>query len=117
MKFIVLSPNDKPKTIEQPEIALADLQHWVEGYVECPYIPGLNEAGVTLWANEEGLIQQMQPNLAINHPDFFETMVIVGPVVFTSSNKSGDTTGLNAKQLKLVTEWIEQNRFSAGVLR
>lgn len=116
MKFIVLTPGGSPEIKDQPKIALADLQHWVEGYVECPYVPGLNEAGISLWANEEGLIQQMTPNLLIDQPDFFEPMVIVGPVVFTSSDRHGNTKGLNQKQLDLLNSWISENRWTTGRL-
>ena len=106
MKMILKQPGLKPETIEQDEIRLADLQHYVEGNVECPYIPGLSEAGVTMWANEEGLILRMQPNLIIDLECFFEPMLIVGPVLFTSSDDEGNTTGLTPEQEQEVQDFL-----------
>lgn len=113
MKFIHLSPGGTPEAIELEKIGLADLQHYVEGYVESPYVPGLNEQGIVLWANEEGPIHQMRPNLLIEHSSLFEPMLIVGPVVFTSlDDDTGETTGLTDEQVEKVKTFVDQARMT-----
>lgn len=109
MKVILKQPGLKAETVELDTIGLADLQHYCEGRVECPYVPELSEAGVTMWANEEGIIQRMPINLIIDHVDFFQPMPIVGPVLFTGSDGDGGTIGLTDAQIEKVKRFsIEQ---------
>lgn len=110
MKFIYKNVGCAPETLEQDEIRLADLQHYTEGSIEAPYVPGLNEAGITLWANEEGLLVGMKPNLIIEMPaQLYEPMVIVGPAVFTGTNRAGDTAGLTEDQQGIVKSFIQEH--------
>lgn len=100
MKFILKQAGLDAEVIEQDKIGLATLQHYCEGYVTTAHVPELAEVGVTVWANDEGILMGMAPNLGHvlegfggKHPQ-----VLFGPVVFTSSNREGETTGLNERQ-------------------
>lgn len=101
MTMVLKRPGLPPEVIVMPEgIKLADLQHYVEGLVTCPYVPGLNEQGLSLWANDEGLCIGMEPNLAFFEADWFEPMLIVGPVLVTGHNEDGETIGLTPEQVE-----------------
>jgi len=100
MLFIVKAPGGSPERMEDEKINLATLQHYCEGLVTCPFIPELSARGVTLWANDEGLMMGMQPNLGLLINGY--PMLLVGPVLFTSSNDEGDTTGLSEEQAVFV---------------
>jgi hypothetical protein len=108
MKYLTKRPGSQVAEVESAKITLKDLQREVEGLVTCPYVPGLNEAGITMWANDEGLLLGMEPNLRIMMHNFFEPMFIVGPVVFTSSDKNGNTRGLSKTQLAKVREFLAE---------
>jgi hypothetical protein len=101
MTAVLKRPGLKPEVIVFPEgIKLADLQHYVEGTVTCPYIPGLNEEGISLWANDEGLILRMHANVAFFEQDWFEPMLLVGPLLLTGHNEEGETIGLTDEQVE-----------------
>jgi hypothetical protein len=118
MLYITKGPAGAPAERQEDEIInLATLQHYCEGLVTCPYIPELNEQGITLWANDEGLCLSMAPNLGFLVNGY--PMVIVGPIMFTSSNDEGDTTGLCEKQAEFVEGFCERGsqNLSAVLLR
>lgn len=106
MKFVFKTPGGRPEVMEEIKINLAALQHFCEGLVTCPYIPQLATEGITLWANDDGLIQQMYPNIGIKVNGY--PMVIVGPMVFTSVNAEGDTIGLTADQIEFVNAFCQK---------
>jgi len=99
MKAIVQNPGESPKTVELSE-TLKDLQGLVGGYVTTFYVPEFEEAGITAWANDEGLLIGQQPNL------FVYGQPIVGPVVFTGHNDEGETVGLTGPQEALVRTFL-----------
>jgi hypothetical protein len=100
MKFILKQPGLKPEVVEQDSIGLSTLQHYVEGTVTCPHVPGLEKIGATLWANDDGLCLDMEPNLALFESGWYEPMLIVGPVLVTGVNQEGDTVGLTDDQVE-----------------
>lgn len=108
MKAILKQPGLPAEVIELEQIGLAELQHYCEGLVEAPYVPGLNESGVTLWANEEGVIRRMKLNLVIEHVDFYAPMPIVGPVLLTGSNGDGETVGLTEVQIEEAQRFLTE---------
>jgi hypothetical protein len=104
MKFILKQPGLKPEVVEQDAIKLADLQHYVEGTVTTAYVPSLAKVGegVTLWANDDGLCLGMTPNVGFFDADFFEPMILVGPILVTGSDEEGETIGLTDEQVEQV---------------
>jgi hypothetical protein len=86
MKAIVKKPGEKSETIEIDKgDSLKALQGLVGGYITTVWDEGLDEAGITAWANDEGLLIGQAPNL------FCYGQPIVGPVVFTGHNDEGET--------------------------
>lgn len=104
MKFVLKQPGLKPEVVEHESINLSTLQHYVEGTVTCPYIPHLNEKGISLWANDDGLCIGMKPNVRFFEDDWFAPMDIVGPVLMTGHDEEGETVGLTDEQVKLAIE-------------
>lgn len=101
MKFILKQAGLDAETIEQDKIDLATLQHYCEGYITTAFVPSLAEAGVTVWANDEGILMGMPPNVGYFVDGYDGTkhpMVLFGPLLFTSSDDEGETTGLTAEQ-------------------
>ena len=98
MKALVQNPGDSPQTVDLADDTLKALQGLVGGYVTTAYIEPLDAAGVTTWANDEGLLVGMRPNiLAHGQP-------LVGPVVFTGTSDDGDTIALTDAQEALVRQ-------------
>jgi hypothetical protein len=100
MKIILKKPGEKATVIEQETIKLEDLQRFVEGTVTTAYVPKVGEAGITIWANDEGLCLGMTPNVGFMEEDFFEPMILVGPILLTSSDEEGETVGLTDEQVE-----------------
>ena len=106
MKAITQKPGESPEVIELTKgETLKELQGLVGGYVTTFYVPvgaegSFDEEGITAWANDEGLLEGLQPNLlAAGQP-------IVGPVVFTGHDDEGDTIGLTDAQAELVMTFL-----------
>ena len=80
------------------------IQKAVSGWIECVRLNN----GVDMWVNEEGKILDLPYNptaTAIFWANFgFMSDVIVGNVIFTSSNDEGDTIGLNVSQVEYLKE-------------
>ena len=100
MKAIVQQPGAEPEVVALEGDTLKGLQSLVGGYITTFYVPEFEEAGITAWANDEGLLLGQQPNLvACGQP-------IVGPVVFTGHNDEGETVGLTEHQESLVRAFL-----------
>ena len=80
---------------------LSALQDMVGGWIEPVYIPQLEEQGIILLANEEGLLTGMEPNENL-WPFFY-----VGPLVAIAV-KGEDFTGLNLKQSIFIRVWLDE---------
>ena len=104
IRSIVKNPGESPQRVElshEGEGALQALQSAVKGMITTFYVPFLDRAGVTVWANDEGLLIGLSPNLWVGQQP------IVGPVCFTSTNEDGDTTSLTDEQAEVVRRWLE----------
>lgn len=55
--------------------------------------------GLTLWINDNGRINGMEPNFEIGWAGRWKGEVICGPALITDSNSEGDTTGLDDADL------------------
>lgn len=110
--MIYLEPGNEPRNVEVRK-GIDHLQELVGGLFTMPYVPGLGEHGIDVFANDEGLILQMDPNLLIENENFYEPMVLVGPLLFASSDDEGETVSLNAKQEGIVRAFVAANRATA----
>ncbi len=100
MKAIVQRPGERPETVSLGENSLKALQGLVGGWITTFYVEGFEEAGITSWADDEGLLKSAQPNLlAAGQP-------IVGPVVFTGHDGEGETIALTDEQAALVEAFL-----------
>jgi hypothetical protein len=112
MKYVVKHPGQPAETIESETIGLKTLQHHVGGLITGAYVPELAEKGIDVFANDEGLLMGLQPNIGWmieSHP-----MILVGGLVFTSSDEEGETIGLTEEQIKAVEEFTERTSRSLG---
>lgn len=104
MKIVLKQPGLKPEVIEVEKIGLDTLQHYCEGLVTCPGLPHLNERGISLWANDEGLCIGMKPNIQFFEDDWFAPMDLVGPILLTGHDGEGETVGLTDEQIAFAVE-------------
>lgn len=100
MKAVYKAPGLAPEVLTLDGLELSTLQHYCEGTVCAPFVPCFK--GMTLWANDEGVIYGMRPNVVFDSVDFFEPMVIVGPILVTGISRTGKTIGLKDEQVEKV---------------
>ena len=92
IRAIVQNPQEAPQPFDISGDTLSALQERVGGLIEGVYIPGFDERGISCYANEEGLLLQLAPNLLLGGQP------IVGPVVFVGHNDEGETVSLTPEQ-------------------
>lgn len=104
IRAIVLKPERAElEVIENFDQSLESIQEIVGGYVQTLVLRSKDGREVTIWFNEEGKLM----GLPINFPIVQEGKVIeliVGNVLVTSINDSGETVGLNDEELDFVKE-------------
>ena len=98
MKYIAKHPGHDAEVIETDRISLADMQHHVGGLITTAYHPKLAEAGIDMFANDEGLLIGMQPHLGFSTHG--HATVIVGPVILVACDEEGETIGLTDSQIE-----------------
>lgn len=80
--------NQKPQAIELPQDdILASLQKLVEGNVE---VLSVRSDGIEFWINEEGLLNNMAPNMAIYADKGMEDRGFISQIDYNSTVKDGD---------------------------
>lgn len=79
---------------------LRDLQALVDGYIEVVHIPEFEEQGITLLANEQGVLHLMALNWNLL-PYFY-----VGPVVALSV-EGEEFVGLSDMQADFIKQWLD----------
>lgn len=100
MKAITKKPGEDAQEITL-DGTLESLQAQVEGLITVVYHEQLDEAGITAYANDEGLLIGQSPNLLVYGQP------IVGPVVFVGHDDEGETVGLTPSQEDLVRGFLE----------
>lgn len=104
IRVIVLKPERAElEVIENFDQSLESIQEMVGGYVQTLVLRSKDGREVTIWFNEEGKLME----LPINFPIVQEGKVIeliVGNILVTSINDSGETVGLNDEELDFVKE-------------
>ena len=95
------------KVGEQPELhneEVADtyelIRNSVGGYIEALR---LSET-CTLWINEEGKLNDLEPNFFLTDRAGNKVDVVVGNVIFTGIDEEGDTVGLSQEDIELIQE-------------
>ncbi len=76
------------------------LQGLVGGYITTVVHMALDDALITMWAHDEGLILGLAPNVLVYGQP------IVGPVVFTGHTREGVTVGLTPLQEEIVQRFL-----------
>jgi len=107
MKAILKKPGETAQNITLEGETLAALQGLVEGYITTVYHESLDAAGITAWANDEGLLIGQAPNLLVYGQP------IVGPVVFTGHDDEGETVALTDEQAEIVGRFLEAATLNA----
>lgn len=84
------------------------LREAVGGWIECVRI----RHDIDMWLNEEGKLNGLERNnfaTALFWDAFgFMSDIIVGDVIFTSSNEEGETIGLNGDQVTYLRGWLDE---------
>lgn len=112
MKYIVKHPGFDAEVIESESIKLADMQHHVEGWITTAYAPKLAEANIDMFANDEGLLMHMQPNIGYMVGSY--PQMIVGPVVLVGHDDEGETIGLTDQQIEAGLAFLKEAQVNLG---
>lgn len=111
MKAIQKKPGEQPTEVELKK-GIDHLQELVGGgCFTTVYHPALEQRGITLWANDEGLFLDMEPNLIVMGQP------IVGPVVFTGHNSEGETVALDESQAIVVGIFLARTEITNPIRR
>ena len=104
MKVIGKKFGKRPEVMEI-ENELKDLQGFVGGHIEVPFIsPALRDRNIVVVVNEEGKLRGLQPTLALVH-DGEVIDCLVGQLFFCSTDKD-DFASLNDEQIKYIIDNI-----------
>ena len=107
MKVIGKKFSKRPEVMEIGT-KLKDLQDFVGGYIEVPFIsPALRDRNIVVVVNEEGELQRLQPTLALVH-DGEVLGCLVGQFFFCSTDED-DFASLNDEQIKYIMDNIVFN--------
>lgn len=97
---IVEAGRPEIKIIEAWEHSLENLQQFVGGYVQAIRITD----SITMWMNEEGKLQGLEPNFVMVNEGVTSTDTIVGNVLIAGTNQEGDDVSLTDQEIKLLQE-------------
>lgn len=102
---VVKYPYEQAKVIAI-EKGLKPLQEIVGGMITGADLPGIE--GVYGYANDEGLLIGLEPN--IYRPEYQDALV--GPIVFTGADDEGNNISLTPRQVKEVKKYLNANSVS-----
>ena len=103
-KVVIRRQNEDFKIEEVDNLNLEYLQSKVGGYIELvSWYNQLSDLNIDMWINEEGkFIQGLLPTfMVVDSKDEIKD-IIMGDVVFTSSDNEGNTIGLNDIQAQKI---------------
>jgi hypothetical protein len=98
LRVIVKKPSKKA-VIQNVVDDLLNWQEIVGGYIEVVLYD--NELNILLVCNEEGKFIGLEPNI------YYYEDVVVGNIIFVSSNDEGDFVGLDDEQIEYVMETLK----------
>lgn len=109
-KVIIKRCNEEPKIEEVKEINLEYMQSVVDGLIEIPYLSEyLYKLGVDIVINEEGKINGLDPNMLVFNNKMEIADVLMGDILFASSNDDGKSIGLSNEQIEGVMKIFKEN--------
>ena len=105
-KALTRKQNEDYKVIQVDDLDLEFLQQSVGGYIErVAFDEEFNRRNIDMWINEEGKFNgNFKPTFIVVEKEEPEKIldIIMGDVVFTSSNEEGETIGLNDVQIQYI---------------
>lgn len=103
-KVVIRRQNEDFKIEEVDNLNLKYLQSKVGGYIELvSWYNQLSDLNIDMWINEEGkFIQGLLPTFVVVDSKDEIKDIIMGDVVFTSSDNEGNTIGLNDIQAQKI---------------
>ncbi|MDF3555534.1 DUF3846 domain-containing protein [Bacillus cereus] len=97
---LIEAGNPEIKIIEKWEHSLDTVQQFVGGYIQ----PIRVNDSVTMWMNEEGKMQQLEPNFLFVNKEGTPLDTIVGNVLIAGTNDEGDDISLTDEEIELLQE-------------
>jgi hypothetical protein len=76
--------------------SLENLQAYVGGYIEAIRLG----EDMVIWLNEEGKLQNLEPNFSLTDREGVPYDLVVGNVLITGVSKAGEAVSLSDKQIK-----------------
>ena len=113
-KVVIRRQNEDFKIEEVENLNLEYLQSKVGGYIELvSWYNQLSDLNIDMWINEEGkFIQGLLPTfMVVDSKDEIKD-IIMGDVVFTSSDNEGNTIGLNDIQAQKIKRIFKKTNTS-----
>ncbi|PFB17058.1 hypothetical protein CN399_08865 [Bacillus cereus] len=105
---LVEAGNPEIKIIEKWEHTLDTVQQFVGGMIQ----PIRVNSSVTLWMNEEGKMQQLEPNFNLLNKEGVPVDTVVGNVIIAGTNSEGDDVSLTDEEIELLQErFINRHMF------
>jgi hypothetical protein len=94
--MLVKADSDVLTVTDHFEHSLENMQKAVGGYIEAVRVTD----DIVMWLNEEGKLNDLEPNFNLNGVGGLAIDVVVGDVVITGTNEEGDTTSLTAENVE-----------------
>lgn len=104
--IIVEAGNPVIKVVDKFDHSLENLQEFVGGYIEAIRV---NDS-ITIWINEEGKLQELEPNFYLVNQNRDSYDIVVGDALIAGTDKEGETVSLTDQEIEEV-----QKRFISRV--
>lgn len=102
IKVVTKAPLEAPE-VKEIEHSLSNLQAEVKGLLTTVVDDRLEAKGITIYANDEGLLLGMEHNFQAQYQQ-----TIVGPVVLTAHNDEGETVSLTDEQVETALTYLKR---------
>lgn len=104
MQFVILKVGQQPELkefeIKQENDTYEIVRNAVGGYVEALRLSDT----CTLWLNEEGKLNELEPNFILTDRAGNQVDFVVGDVIFTGVDEEGYTVSLSKEDIELIQE-------------
>ena len=97
---LVEAGNPQIKIIDKWEHSLDTVQQFVGGYIQ----PIRVTNSITMWLNEEGKMQQLEPNFLFVNKEGTPLDTVVGNVLIAGTDDEGDDISLTDEEIELLQE-------------
>lgn len=103
IRVVIIESGDKAiHVVEKFDCSLENLQEFVGGYVEAVRV---NDS-ITIWVNEEGKMQGLEPNFYLTDEKGQPLDIVVGNALIAGTDSEGETVSLTEAELAEI-----KNRF------